>query len=510
MKKRSGYLSLLAAFTAAASLIVTSPAAILAAQDDEVPADIEEQAAKEIEAVGPPVFKGYEQKTSETDFEEAEVKTAPDQPEALQDVTVMYRLYNPWTGEHFYTASEEERQSLIKDGWMDEDIAWYAPKSGDPVFRMCNPNNGDHHYTLNEEERDELVKLGWNYEGVGWNSDPDKSQPLYRLYNPNAQSGSHHYTLDSSERQFLIGHGWVDEEIGWYGVKNTFDPSIRIEKDGYCYSENGVKHVGIQKIDGRYSYFDPANNGKKSVFSGLKTTTENDVIFGNGDGTLYTGPKTVDGKQYWFLRETGKAARNEFRFVGGEYLSGAADFAWFNDQGQMERKAADVHQQAAFQIRTAGISYFSDPETGASMRVWDYIRDHYSNGRLNQLMEEAIRYESWPYVWAGKSPLTGFDCSGLVTWCMKYQWNINVDPIMTNAAAIYVRYCQPVAAGSEQPGDLVFWRGTYGTDPNYVSHVGIYVGNGWVYAAGDPIGFYPVDASLRPDGSVAPWFFGRV
>lgn len=32
----------------------------------------------------------------------------------------MYRLYNPWTGEHLYTASEKEYSSLPAYGWLAE------------------------------------------------------------------------------------------------------------------------------------------------------------------------------------------------------------------------------------------------------------------------------------------------------------------------------------------------------------------------------------------------------
>ena len=38
----------------------------------------------------------------------------------------MYRLYNPNSGEHFYTASTNERDELLAAGWHDEGIAWYG------------------------------------------------------------------------------------------------------------------------------------------------------------------------------------------------------------------------------------------------------------------------------------------------------------------------------------------------------------------------------------------------
>ncbi|MFC4771433.1 glycoside hydrolase family 73 protein [Enterococcus hermanniensis] len=127
----------------------------------------------------------------------------------------MYRLYNPNSGEHFYTANTTERDTVKKAGWKYEGIGWQAPTSGTPVYRLYNPNAGDHHYTTYAYEKENLVKAGWKYEGVSWYS--GGSQPLYRLYNPNAKAGSHHYTLLQSERDNLIKVGWKYEGIGWYG-----------------------------------------------------------------------------------------------------------------------------------------------------------------------------------------------------------------------------------------------------------------------------------------------------
>ncbi|SEO55909.1 hypothetical protein [Denitrobacterium detoxificans] len=131
----------------------------------------------------------------------------------------MNRLYNPNGGEHFYTASDEERDGLVKLGWQYEGTGWVAPETSDtPVYRLYNPNGGDHHYTMSAEERDWLVSLGWNYEGIGWYSDDAQTVKLYREYNPNAQSGSHNYTTSLQEHKNLVKLGWHDEGTAWYGV----------------------------------------------------------------------------------------------------------------------------------------------------------------------------------------------------------------------------------------------------------------------------------------------------
>ena len=133
--------------------------------------------------------------------------------------TDMYRLYNPNSGEHFYTANRQEADGLVAVGWHDEGLGWKAPLMSDtPVFRLYNPNSGDHHYTPDEEEKDNLIAAGWNDEGVGWYSFERKTTKLFRLYNPNEKTGTHHYTTDEGERDSLVKQGWVDEGIGWYGM----------------------------------------------------------------------------------------------------------------------------------------------------------------------------------------------------------------------------------------------------------------------------------------------------
>ena len=146
--------------------------------------------------------------------------TQPSKPSASSTVT-MWRLYNPNSGEHFYTGNAKERDMLVRIGWKSEGEGWTAPTSGDPVYRLYNPNAGDHHYTLNPGERDMLVKAGWTYEGVGWHSatasDTDR-KPLYRQYNPNAVAGAHNYTLSKAENDHLARIGWCAEGLAWYAA----------------------------------------------------------------------------------------------------------------------------------------------------------------------------------------------------------------------------------------------------------------------------------------------------
>ena len=135
----------------------------------------------------------------------------------------MYRVYNPNSGEHFYTSNKAEKDHLVNLGWKYEGIGWKAPiVSNFPVYRLYNANGGEHHYTMNVAEKNNLVKLGWKYEGIGWfSADPNDSNsvPLLREYNPNAFSNNHNYTTNANEHNWLVGLGWKDEGKAWYATK---------------------------------------------------------------------------------------------------------------------------------------------------------------------------------------------------------------------------------------------------------------------------------------------------
>ena len=142
--------------------------------------------------------------------------------ETAVETQKMYRLYNPNSGEHFYTANVGEKNHLANIGWIYEGIGWNAPKTSDyPVYRLYNGNGGEHHYTMNKAEKDMLVRAGWKYEGIGWYSaDPKDSSniPLLREYNPNAFANNHNYTTDKGEHKWLISLGWKDEGKAWYAL----------------------------------------------------------------------------------------------------------------------------------------------------------------------------------------------------------------------------------------------------------------------------------------------------
>ena len=115
--------------------------------------------------------------------------------------------------------------------------------------------------------------------------------------------------------------------------------------------------------------------------------------------------------------------------------------------------------------------------------LYDIPESYLSDETFAAMMAEAEKYIGYPYVWGGSSPKTSFDCSGFVSWVINHSgWNVG-----RLGAQGLCNICTPVSAANVRPGDLVFFVGTYDTPG--VSHVGIYVGDGWMIHAGNPIGY---------------------
>lgn len=144
------------------------------------------------------------------------------------------------------------------------------------------------------------------------------------------------------------------------------------------------------------------------------------------------------------------------------------------------------------------------------------LRQHPLLARQLAIAEPLIGY---PYVWGGSDLETSFDCSGFVDYVLDnigYHYrNVirgrerrlpvagsTVDGIFYDG--IYDK-CQSIADSQRQPGDLVFFSGTF--DGSYrsanLTHVGIYVGDDTFLACSAPQGiryqsYDDLDEKARP------------
>ena len=118
---------------------------------------------------------------------------------------------------------------------------------------------------------------------------------------------------------------------------------------------------------------------------------------------------------------------------------------------------------------------------------YEVPREYLDDETFAAILSEAEKYIGYPYVWGGSSPATSFDCSGYVSWVINHSgWNVG----RLGAQGLY-NICTPTS--NPQPGDLVFFKGTYDTPG--VSHCGIYVGDNKMLHCGDPIGYANLNTS---------------
>ena len=104
----------------------------------------------------------------------------------------------------------------------------------------------------------------------------------------------------------------------------------------------------------------------------------------------------------------------------------------------------------------------------------DYDEDYYEEEETyyslgQQIVDYALQFVGYRYVWGGSSPETGFDCSGFVQYVFALS---GID--IPRTADYQFEIGTPVSKEDLIPGDLVFFE-TYAPG---ASHVGIYIGDG--------------------------------
>lgn len=75
--------------------------------------------------------------------------------------------------------------------------------------------------------------------------------------------------------------------------------------------------------------------------------------------------------------------------------------------------------------------------------------------KADSIVAFGLAQRGTPYVWAGTSPLTGFDCSGFIMYTFAH-FGVPVP----HSTALLIEVGRPVARAEAQPGDIVVFSGT--------------------------------------------------
>ena len=117
------------------------------------------------------------------------------------------------------------------------------------------------------------------------------------------------------------------------------------------------------------------------------------------------------------------------------------------------------------------------------------VTTEFDDDTVQAIMDEALKFEGWKYVYGGASPTTSFDCSGLTQWTYG-KAGINL-PRTAQQQYDVTRHIPLLEA---KAGDLVFFHSTYNAG-SYITHIGIYLGDNRMFHAGDPIGYADLTSS---------------
>jgi uncharacterized protein (TIGR02145 family) len=297
--------------------------------------------------------------------------------------TALLRLYNPNSGEHLYTINQKEKNDLKNMGWNDEGVAYFVTKndkfvdkSNQPAsYRLYNPNSGEHFYTLSEKERKGLVGSGWKYEGVSFYTFPTKVSKLKITWLP--KTGVH-----SRDIITIKGTGFFAKletptiylatsyKCGITYISNTeikckVPDEIPVEKQQsigllvlYLTGESAKGKISYIPDPGKYTVTLDQNGGEKG---------QTKVVQSYGLKPKAIKPPTRKGYAIsgWFDSKTGGN-----RILNSNGSSSLPVEGWIDSSGNWIR---NTNNQTLYAMWVTGMQSFTKQQCD-SMRIYESIR----------------------------------------------------------------------------------------------------------------------------------------
>ncbi|MBD3238806.1 MAG: hypothetical protein GF332_04180 [Candidatus Moranbacteria bacterium] len=237
----------------------------------------------------------------------------------------VYRFWSESLGGHFYTASKEEK-SIVEQKWGDiwrlEGVNYYVyPKHQTgtvPVYRFWSPVYSRHFYTASEQEKNTVIKQWsniWHLEGIIFYVYPrykTGTTAIHRFWSP--VYSSHFYTASEKEKNLVIEKWGSDPNsnqeqslgpeirVGILGYDKSYskDHSMRItaNKDYVIKDKDGRLIATINKDERTKVKYD--GDGKLRVYDSIdEILLDQDVNFEAKDGNhenmiFHVEPKNFD------------------------------------------------------------------------------------------------------------------------------------------------------------------------------------------------------------------------
>ena len=215
----------------------------------------------------------------------------------------VYRFFNPDTGAHLYTVSENERDYIIANlrNFKYENATYLAvnryAEGATPVYRFYNTISNVHFYTINETEKDYILQnlSHFNFENISYYAFPGSKEgaiPIHRFYR--AREGIHFFTPSEQERNFISENlpQYAYENIAFYafplGSSQDAPGSFQIQNIGN--TTDNTPTISWEESSQAQDYrvdISKSSDCRNPVFSRVTSgarTVESDAL---QDGTYY-------------------------------------------------------------------------------------------------------------------------------------------------------------------------------------------------------------------------------
>ena len=175
--------------------------------------------------------------------------------------------------------------------------------------------------------------------------------------------------------------------------------------------------------------------------------------------TMYVTAQTLNVRDSW---SSGSTLVGTLKYGEAVTVTGRCSNGWMRIQ---------------YQGHTAYVSgeYLAD-QNGGSSDGNNSGSNVTGSGTAAEIARFVCTFVGYNYVYGGSKPSTGFDCSGLMYYCLRqygYSMNRTADDQMDQGTA--------VSRDELQVGDLVFFG-----SGSYANHVGMYIGDGNFVHASTP------------------------
>ncbi len=185
------------------------------------------------------------------------------------------------------------------------------------------------------------------------------------------------------------------------------------------------------------------------------------LIFLSTSCALFQKAETSDGSDYrdrQFEDFSDKDERTPLQ-KADLVAKGADVAAWYDTESFNVEEYADPRLDIPAPPPAVDVSDYKPP--------WYIEREEKQLARF-EIVDYSMQFLGLPYVWGGKKPETGFDCSGFTAYVMD-RFNVKISP----ASRLQSKEGEPIKIRQALAGDLIFF-GKNGK----VSHVAMVTENG--------------------------------